>query len=57
MDRFTMLYCDNMRCRVNTFERGDGTDWVTKVPGKCPGCGEVGLPLDGTQSTDQELGR
>lgn len=35
-DRYEMLYCDNMQCRVNTFERGTGQ-------GRCPGCGEPGI--------------
>jgi hypothetical protein len=38
-ERFEMLYCDNVHCRVNTFERG--------VAGRCPRCHDVGLPLNG----------
>lgn len=42
-DQFQMLYCDNVaRCRVNTFERGDGSDNVRHENGRCPGCGEPG---------------
>jgi len=33
-DRFEMLYCDDVSCRVNTFEAGSN--------GKCPGCDAVG---------------
>jgi hypothetical protein len=32
--RYLMLYCDNIRCRVNTFEHGSN--------GRCPGCNRVG---------------
>lgn len=35
--QYEMMYCDNMQCRVNTFERG-----VNEV---CPGCESVGEPL------------
>lgn len=35
--RYEMLYCDNMACRVNTFERG------AQSAGRCPGCNEPGL--------------
>jgi hypothetical protein len=31
---FEMLYCDNLACRVNTFERG--------ASGLCPRCGALG---------------
>lgn len=36
--RFEMLYCDNIACRVNTFERGEG--------GECPACKVLGEVLD-----------
>jgi hypothetical protein len=35
--KFTMLYCDNGRCRVNTFEHGHN--------GRCPGCDRPGEPI------------
>jgi hypothetical protein len=38
-DRFEMLYCDNPRCRVNTFERG------AQSAGRCPGCNDKGIPV------------
>ena len=34
-DRFEMLYCDTVWCRVNTFERGN--------MGQCPGCNRQGI--------------
>lgn len=34
---FEMLYCDNISCQVNTFER-----WIT---GWCPACGDRGLEV------------
>lgn len=37
MDPYMMLYCDLVRCRVNTFEAGKD--------GKCPGCGRTGEQL------------
>jgi len=39
-DRFEMLYCDDMSCRVNEFERGTGNS-----AGHCPGCESRGLPI------------
>lgn len=42
---YEMLYCDQPRCRVNTFERGDGSDDVRGESGRCPGCGRVGEVL------------
>ena len=44
-DRYQMLYCDNAKCRVNTFERGDGTDSIHGTDGLCPGCGSEGEEL------------
>ena len=44
-DRYQMLYCDNMKCRVNAFERGDGSDSVRGTDGLCPGCGWEGEVL------------
>ena len=44
-DRYQMLYCDNMKCRVNTFERGDGSDSIRGRSGICPGCGSEGEEL------------
>lgn len=41
-EKYQMLYCDNLRCRVNTFERGDGSDYVHGIDGLCPGCGNEG---------------
>jgi hypothetical protein len=38
--RFEMLYCDEIRCRVNEFERGRPI-----MQARCPGCGTVGLPI------------
>lgn len=38
---FEMLYCDRASCRVNTFERGDGSD-NRRGSGRCPGCGDAG---------------
>ncbi len=32
-----MVYCDNMQCRVNTFEVGANST--------CPGCGRIGFDL------------
>lgn len=43
MDKFKMLYCDSARCRVNTFEAGDGSDYVDGRPGRCPACHSHGL--------------
>lgn len=39
---YEMLYCDRVLCRVNTFERGDGSDNVRSEDGRCPGCGRFG---------------
>lgn len=40
--KYEMLYCDQVSCRVNTFEAG--------TSGKCPGCEEVGFRVsDGSQ--------
>lgn len=39
-DPFEMLYCDDIRCRVNTFERGRPTHEA-----RCPGCDSIGLPI------------
>lgn len=36
-DPYEMLYCDETRCLVNTFEAGRD--------GQCPGCHEPGLPI------------
>lgn len=36
-ERFQMLYCDDAKCRVNTFECG--------ASGFCPGCGKPGEVL------------
>lgn len=36
-DPYSMLYCDQIRCRVNTFEAGDDST--------CPGCGHIGENL------------
>ena len=44
-DRFEMLYCDDRWCRVNTFERGDGSDDVRGWVGLCPGCRSEGEEL------------
>lgn len=42
-DRFQMLYCDSATCRVNTFERGDGSQYIIpRKSGLCPGCGQPG---------------
>jgi hypothetical protein len=41
-DQFQMLYCDKSLCRVNTFERGNGSDNRRGETGRCPGCGEPG---------------
>lgn len=41
-DQFQMLYCDKVACRVNTFERGDGSDNRRGDTGRCPACGEPG---------------
>lgn len=43
-DKYTMLYCDNAQCRVNTFECGDGSEHKEK-PGLCPGCAWEGEEL------------
>lgn len=45
-EKFNMLYCDDAGCRVNTFERGDGSDDVDGVSGKCPACGSDGIEMD-----------
>lgn len=37
--QFAMLYCDNVACRVNTFETGP-----RPLLG-CPACGDEGLPI------------
>lgn len=39
-DPYEMLYCDDIRCRVNTFERG-----YPSAAAACPGCGSRGLPI------------
>lgn len=45
-DQFEMLYCDKASCRVNTFERGDGSDNPRSAEsGRCPGCGEPGKKI------------
>lgn len=45
-DKYLMLYCDNPHCRVNTFERGDGSDRVIDHrPGLCPGCSREGYEI------------
>jgi hypothetical protein len=42
-DPFEMLYCDSSpTCRVNTFERCDGSDNRHGINGRCPGCGRPG---------------
>ena len=38
MGIFDMLYCDNIRCRVNEFERGKS--------GQCPACGMPGEEIE-----------
>lgn len=48
-DKFQMLYCDQAWCRVNTFERGDGTDSVRGIDGPCPGCIRPGIPIEGSR--------
>jgi hypothetical protein len=45
-DRFKMLYCDQISCRVNSFEAGDGSDMLSKRPGLCPACGRKGNDFD-----------
>jgi hypothetical protein len=42
-DRFEMLYCDNLHCRVNTFERGP------QSAGRCPGCNDPGIVVPQTR--------
>lgn len=42
---YQMLYCDNPACRVNTFERGERTEY-RNTTGRCPGCYKVGKPVD-----------
>lgn len=39
-DRFDMMYCDNVACRVNEFERGNGLS-----AGYCPACEHQGVDL------------
>jgi hypothetical protein len=47
-DQFQMLYCDTATCRVNTFERGDGSEGAYRQhdAGRCPGCNTPGRPVD-----------
>lgn len=40
-DPFTMLYCDNIRCRVNTFECGGSIGGAV-----CPACHHIGEEMD-----------
>ena len=44
-EKYEMLYCDTPYCRVNTFERGDGSDHLRGWVGMCPGCNREGVPL------------